>query len=454
MIEWANTRLAVLTSAAMVCAALWPWPVSAEPLAELLPAFLKDSPKIRAADNDVAAARERTSVAIGAYYPELKVVGAAGHERINKPNDGDSHRAARQLDVTFTQLLYDFGKTGSAIDIAKMTEAQAEANLDIARQNAILEAATAYVNLYKASESLTYSKQSEANIRRQTGLEETKVQRGGGYSTDVLQAKRELAAAEARRIASELALVQGVNRFRAMFRREPGNLSTFNRPAVPNDRLPEKLDHALDVAQEHNPTLKSTYLATLIARSQVTNAFATGFAPKVEAIVERKHKHDVSGVIGYRQESKAIGQFTWPFNLGLTAVNSLKAAEFTSDASEQRLLDSRELVGEQVRNAWQELISSRQTADMRHNQTNLAGEFLDLARKERQLGQRSLLDVLTGETSYINAVSDALSADADVVVAALKLLVGMGRLEIGAVEKVADAAPPPALPGLPPAAKK
>ena len=42
----------------------------------------------------------------------------------------------------------------------------------------------------------------------------------------------------------------------------------------------------------------------------------------------------------------------------------------------------------------------------------IAAEFLELARKERQLGNRTLLDVLTGEAALINANSAAASASA------------------------------------------
>ncbi|MDP6927867.1 MAG: outer membrane efflux protein, partial [Rhodospirillales bacterium] len=60
-------------------------------------------------------------------------------------------------------------------------------------------------------------------------------------------------------------------------------------------------------------------------------------------------------------------------------------------------------------------------------------EFLALARKERQLGNRSLIDVLSGETAFINATSDATSAETDVAIAVFTLLNNMGRLNLDAI---------------------
>ncbi|NQW02001.1 MAG: TolC family protein [Rhodospirillales bacterium] len=63
-----------------------------------------------------------------------------------------------------------------------------------------------------------------------------------------------------------------------------------------------------------------------------------------------------------------------------------------------------------------------------HNQANIAAEFLELARRERQLGNRSLIDVLAGETALINASSDAASADTDVAIAVFTLINVIGAI--------------------------
>lgn len=44
------------------------------------------------------------------------------------------------------------------------------------------------------------------------------------------------------------------------------------------------------------------------------------------------------------------------------------------------------------------------------------------------MGTRSLLDVLNGETTAINALSDAASAEADLTIAAVTLIYRMGTL--------------------------
>ena len=115
--------------------------------------------------------------------------------------------------------------------------------------------------------------------------------------------------------------------------------------------------------------------------------------------------------------------------MGFTAINTLKASQQTHIATVNRFGDTRDLVEEQARNAWDNLETAQSNAQHLHNQADIAAEFLELARRERQLGNRSLIDVLAGETALINASSDAASADTDVAIAVFTILNVMGKLD-------------------------
>ena len=86
-----------------------------------------------------------------------------------------------------------------------------------------------------------------------------------------------------------------------------------------------------------------------------------------------------------------------------------------------------------MRNSWDSLQTARATSQFLRNQANIAAEFLEVARKERKMGNRSLLDVLAGETALINAISAARSAETDIRLFAFTLLNAMGRLTLDTV---------------------
>ena len=155
--------------------------------------------------------------------------------------------------------------------------------------------------------------------------------------------------------------------------------------------------------------------------------------PRFEAVATAKHKDNQAGTAGIAEEYSGKVQVTWPINLGLTAVNTLSASKSDATATSLRVAEQRHLIEEQVRNSWDSLQTARAMSQFLRNQANIASEFLEVARKERKMGNRSLLDVLAGETALINAISAARSAETDIRLFAFTLLNAMGRLTLDTV---------------------
>jgi len=422
--------LPLVAGAALAClVGFVPSSASAESMAELIPELLQTHNLIKAAESDLAAAGERSGAALGGWYPSLNVRSSAGHQDINKPGEGkDSSMAARQTDLTVTQLLWDFGKVNSTIRSSELSREAARYGLSAAVQDLLLRSATAYINVVRSNEVVRFSLQSEENIKRQAEIENTLVQRGAGLSSDVLNAKQQLSGAQARRIDNEGKLMQARNAYRAVFQRDVINMQNMPKPAVPLDALPGTVDDTVFVALRENPALKKAATEAAVTREAAAKARADGFAPTINLVGEKKYKHDVDGAAG--NETQALGkvELNFPFNLGFTAVNTLKAASETASAAERRVGETKDVTEQGARDAWSRFETARLRLEFLRNQVEIAGEFLDLARKERQLGTRSLTDILRVETEAINAQSEAASAEADFTIAAFAVLASMGRL--------------------------
>ena len=335
----------------------------------------------------------------------------------------------REWDMTVTQRLYDFGATNATIRTAELTQAQTEAALVSTRSALLLRAISAYQNLLRANEALNFAKQSEDNIKKQTELENALVERGAGFSTDVLQAKVQLAGAQARRVRAEGALQVAKNGFRGVFGKEPGDMNRMEKPVLPVSLLPASVEEAVEMSLKNNPLLAASHIAGRIAQEAIASTKASSFYPSFDAIADYKMKRDVGSTAGNQREVVGKVQMSFPFNLGFTAINTLRASEHTSSATDLRFGDSKDQIEEQTRNAWEQLKTAKSNAELLVNQANIAAEFLEDARKERALGRRSLLEVLNGETALINASSDAASAETDVAIAVFTLLDAMGELD-------------------------
>ena len=402
--------------------------VQAESLQETISALLKSHQRIQAAKADVASAGEGFHVARKAYLPTLDITAFYGFEEQRKHESDDTHMPTRELDFKVTQLVYDFGSTLIGKEQAELAVTQAEVILDATQQGLILEALSAHLGLISANEIVNFAKGSEANIKRQTELEDARVQRGSGFSTDVLQAKAQLAGAGARRVRAQGSFDAARYRYLSVYGGLPDVENEIISLPVPGGNLPDNLLDGVDVALVKSPQLKIGQLVSEIARVETRRLKSSSYYPELNLIAEAKWKQDVSGTVGSQQEQIIRLEMTFPFNMAGAAIDTVNASKQAFLASSRRLEEAKSLVRERVQNAWQQYQTAQLAAQQLRNQAELAAEFLGLARKERKLGKRSLIEVLTGETALANARSDAVAARNNLAVAAWTLLSTMGTL--------------------------
>ena len=393
--------------------------------------------RILAAKSTLKSFDQQLSIANKAWFPEISTTAFYGYEkrnlakgRLGTTSPRDTSLPPHELDLTITQPLLDFGTKSSALEIAKTQVEQSKITLDATLQSILLEAISAQVNFNSTTEIERYAKRSVSNIKRQAKLEDARVSIGSGFSTDVLQAKAQLAGAEARYTLAKGARSSSKNRYRSVFGSLPDKNETLDKIEIPSDQLPSSIDIAVARSLKNNVQVRLLELSRDQARAGVEQTLAIEFYPTVNLIFDTKYKHDVSGTSGTAVEFLLKGELKYSFNLGGTSFNNVAAVKANYYASMDRLLDAKNLIEEQARNAYEQLKITKTNAQFLRNQANISGEFLQLARKERRLGRRSLLDVLSGETVEISASSDAANAESQVIIAAYSMLFIMGDLSI------------------------
>ena len=196
----------------------------AQSLSESITELTQSHKRVIAAEVDLQAAKERAAAANGDWYPTFDATTSYGYEDQNKgQGTQDTAMVPRVLDMSITQRVWDFGSANAGIDRAEIEINQSEEALRATRQNVALEGINAYLNVVRQRKLLEFTLGSIANIKKQAQLEDSKVQRGSGLATDVLQAKTQLAGSEASRIGIEGALRNATNRYRAVFGALPPN---------------------------------------------------------------------------------------------------------------------------------------------------------------------------------------------------------------------------------------
>jgi len=389
--------------------------------------------RVLAANAQLEEAEERLNEAYGVYYPVLEGTSSVGRERRLNPGAENTTLSARELSLTLTQSVYDFGASSSTVDLAKLGVSRAEAVVGQVRQDILLEALAAKILHFRAVEVLRFASESVENIKRQAELEDARVTKGGGFSTDVLQAKTELAGAEARQVLAEGDLRTAINRHIAVFGFSPEGGDPTPIAVMP-DMLPSDLDFALQTAADQNRQLDVARLDQDLSKGAAINVESDLYYPDLDIVGEQRWEDNREGTVGTRTESIVRLELSYSFDFGLTLRNSVRAADAAFRSTQHLFSDVRDLVDEEVRNAWNGLETAQRNADLLANQAEIAAQFLELAREERKAGRRSLIDVLAGETALINARSDAASARADVTLASIGLLAAMGVLGVESIQ--------------------
>lgn len=89
---------------------------------------------------------------------------------------------------------------------------------------------------------------------------------------------------------------------------------------------------------------------------------------------------------------------------------------------------SRDQVRQAVTSAWVQYQAARETVAANREQVNAAQLALSGVIEERDVGQRTTLDVLNAQADVINARIDLVNAEHDVIVASYAIVSAMGRL--------------------------
>ena len=405
-------------------------------LVESLKDVLNNHKLIKATKIDIKASEFRVKQAKGGYYPSFDLTANYGHEHINKYGSGNNTQlAARDATAKLTQTITDFGLTDSTVKTSELAVKQSKAIESQIKNDLLLRALTAYLRVIQARESVKFAVQSVSNIKKQTELEDAAVSAGGGLTSDVLQAKTQLAGAQARLIQFEGVLSSAKYEFEYIFGFFPQDLNSLSLTKSILNLLPKTLDEAENNTISFNPSLKSAAVTKEIGKESINTARASLF-PTIKGTISHSEKQDFGGIVGHKRESSAKIDLSYPLNLSFSEYAAKDAALESYFATETRVEDQLDMTLQILRTTWDGLNTAQQNAQFLTNQARISKEFLELARKERQAGNRSLLDVLGGETALINAQSDAIAAKIEVLINSFTLLSLMGGLTVDVVELI------------------
>lgn len=393
--------------------------------------------RIKAAEQAVTSATHMRDRAKGAWYPRLNAQVDGGHEDINKPDSAQSTSKWRNVQtLSAAQTIYDFGGTSGGVNQAEGVRKEAQARLEMIRQEVSLQGVSAYLGLVRTREMLRYAIRSEENIKRLSGMQEALVERGVGLSYEELQVKAQLSSSQAHRINVERAYVNARNNYKSVYGVDltEAQIDSLILPSLPTKNMPTNLDEAVTKALDGSPALIELQ-QTLVTRQSELEVRESAMYPKLEAVAEATRKENDQGDAGRRTEGRAGLQVSYNLFSGFRDVENIRAAKSDITSVRKSLLDRRRTVEERVRNAWNDMLTLQKTIALYENQANITWSYLELVKKKKAMGgEVTITEIITGERDYINATSSKVTSEIEHITAAYTLLNQMGLISPDVVE--------------------
>ncbi len=201
--------------------------------------------------------QENVRAARAGYFPELGVNLIAGQDT---ENNGDGHGHAIQVYVS--QLIYDFGKVSSDVDLATARERKSQAEVLKSIDTVARDTARAAVEVQRYQARLKTSEEQIEGLSAIASLVQMRRDKGASSRSDVLQAQSRIEAAR----ATKLRVLGQLNRQRSILQNLMG---THSRVALAMD-VPEPVTTA---CREDSPDFSSVP-DLLVAQSSYAEALA------------------------------------------------------------------------------------------------------------------------------------------------------------------------------------
>ena len=327
-------------------------------LYQLLPKLIVENEKVKAAELDYEAAVELLKKSYSAYYPQVTITYGSNWEDDRTPsksstvgvdsikNDG---KHGKQSSITITQMIWDFGRTSSLIDMEKSKARQTYYHVELAKEDLVIEAISAWLNLMKTYNVHEANKKIEANALKTLSMTIEKVKKGEASKLEQLQIEQQYRTFQTLTMTSQLAVGSAKQRFQNVWRFKP--LDVANMPMPVADIIGLIPDSGASVRS--NTTLRIANLDIRIAHDQLRYDDAE-FRPRLDGKLSYTEKEgELGGAYDEQKEEwRADITLSWKIFGGFSNVHQKRSDMAKLGSAELRHEDVVRIINEQFNNAW------------------------------------------------------------------------------------------------------
>lgn len=404
-------------------------PAQALGLHEAAERALSNDPRLSAASQAVQASAANVDLAKSGFLPSLNasVEGGRSHlyTRAQFPQAGQ--RDPLTWAVVASQPLYTGGLVSAQLDAAKSRLEGAQQNESGTRQQLLLAASGAYLDVMRDRAVIGLNQNTVATLEQARDDTQKRFKAGEATKTDIAQAAARLAEARAglqRAMATAAVSSAG---FERVIGAPPEQLaSDWPSPAVPAT-LADALGNA-----GATPGVLAANAQHRSAEAQIAAA-KSAYLPRLSIEGEASDADDTQFTYDRLTYWSVQLKATLPiYEGGATRARIAQARANAAEAGAQAD-DTRRATVESITQSWALLKAAQEVIAAFEADVEASELALDSVRKELAAGSRTTLDLLDAERDLLSARVNLEASRHDHAVASLQLLAAGGQLRLDAI---------------------
>lgn len=417
-----NYRL-FLAALVVFAAPAWAEPVGS--LNEAIQHSVESNPEVKASWYNFEASKEEQRVGKGGYYPRVDLEGQIGHERLDRDDQSAFSYDPWNVRLSLTQMLFDGFATKNEVDRLDHISKVRFYEFRKTSEDVTLETTRAYLDVLRYQKLVELAKENYVEHRNVYDDITRRTEAGIGRRVDLEQATARLALAESNLLTEATNLHDVTARFQRVVGVLP--MEQLEDPELNLELIPATRINALNTAYGMHPDISAAEENMLAAHAARKNKDAA-MLPRLDLRL-RKEIEDYTDGVNVERDEEAI-ELLLRYNLYNGGSDSARQRQFDrliDSAYHQRRKVCRD-VRQQVVIAHNDIRTlTEQEQYLNRNQASIA-KARDAYRKQFDIGQRTLLDLLDTENEYFEVQRTYVNTVHNLKLAQARTLAAMGQL--------------------------
>ncbi|MEQ1600027.1 MAG: TolC family outer membrane protein [Methylotenera sp.] len=398
------------------------------PLKQMVEKVISSNPEVQARYHDYLGAGYEQDAVKGGFLPKADIVST--YREQEEMDGGISRRNGTAVprfnnELVLRQMIFDGFATSSETNRLGHAKRVRFYELQAAMQDTTLEFMRSYIDTLRYRQLSDYAKTNYVVHRQLYDRIKERVDAGVARKVDLEQASGRLALAESNLLTESTNLHDVTARMQRLMGELPP--ATLEQPEFYKSGAEPTATEALRVAYLHNPDLLSTIEDIQAAKDEVKTREAK-YMPRLDLQARKNLGTSNDG----RDSTSAADLLELTMNFNLFNGGSDKALvsqtiEKMNSATDQRdkaCVDTRQL----VTIAYNDIVQLKEQMEYRDRHQKAIENAREAYRKQFDIGQRTLLDLLDTENEYFQARRAYSNTEYDIQTAYTRLYASQGEL--------------------------